>query len=105
MISGLVERRTPFALLRLAGMPLAKLRAVLVLEAAAPLVAVAALSAVLGMLVAQLLIRSIRTIEVPLPDLGVAALLAVATLGAIGVVLAAMPMVGRITGAEANRFE
>ena len=105
VISGLVERRTPFALLRLAGMPLAKLRAVLVLEAAAPLVAVAALSAVLGMLVAQLLIRSIRTIEVPLPDLGVAALLAVATLGAIGVVLAAMPMVGRITGAEANRFE
>ena len=48
VISGLVERRTPFALLRLAGMPLDRLRAVLVLEAAAPLVAVAALSAVLG---------------------------------------------------------
>lgn len=105
VISGLVERRTPFALLRLAGMPLARLRAILVLEAAAPLVAVAALSAVLGMLVAQLLIRAIPTREVPLPDLGVAVLLAVATAGALAVVLAAMPMVGRITGSEANRFE
>ncbi len=105
VISGLVERRTPFALLRLAGMPLERLRAVLVLEAAAPLVAVAALSAVLGMAVAQLVIRSIPTREVPLPDVGVVGLLTVATLGAIAVVLAAMPMVGRITGSDANRFE
>jgi hypothetical protein len=105
VISGLVERRTPFALLRLAGLPLARLRAVLVLEAAAPLVAVATLSALLGMLVTQLLLRALPTREIPLPDLGVAALLAVATAGAIAVVLAAMPLVGRITGAEANRFE
>ena len=105
VISGLVERRTPFALLRLAGLPLARLRAILVLEAAAPLVAVAALSAVLGMLVAQLVIRAIPATEAPLPDVGVAGLLAVATAGAIAVVLAAMPLVGRITGAEANRFE
>jgi hypothetical protein len=105
VISGLVERRTPFALLRLAGLPLARLRAILVLEAAAPLVAVATLSAVLGMLVTQLLLRALPTREIPLPDLGVAVLLAVATAGAIAVVLAAMPLVGRITGAEANRFE
>jgi hypothetical protein len=105
VISGLVERRTPFALLRLAGMPITRLRAILVLEAAAPLVAVAALSAVLGMLVAQLVIRAIPAREAPLPDVGVAGLLAVATAGAIAVVLAAMPLVGRITGAEANRFE
>jgi predicted lysophospholipase L1 biosynthesis ABC-type transport system permease subunit len=105
VISGLVERRTPFALLRLAGLPLARLRAVLVLEAAAPLVAVATLSAVLGMFVTQLLLRALPTREIPLPDLGVAVLLAVATAGAIAVVLAAMPLVGRITGAEANRFE
>jgi hypothetical protein len=32
-------------------------------------------------------------------------LLGIATFGAIAVVLVAMPMVGRITGAEANRFE
>ena len=40
--------------------------------------------------------------RVPTRDL---VLLGVATLGAITVVLVAMPMVGRITGAEANRFE
>ena len=75
VISGLVERRTPFALLRLAGMPLARLRAVLVVEAAAPLVAVATLSAVLGTIVAQVVIRSIPTREVPSPDVGVVGLL------------------------------
>jgi hypothetical protein len=57
------------------------------------------------MLVAQLVIRAIPALDAPLPDLGVAGLLAVATAGAIAVVLAAMPLVGRITGAEANRFE
>jgi hypothetical protein len=40
--TGLVERRVPFALLRLAGTPLARLRLVLFLEAAAPLLAVSA---------------------------------------------------------------
>ncbi len=105
VISGLVERRTPFALLRLAGMPVARLRSVLVLEAAAPLVAVAALSAVLGMVVAQVVIRAVPTRDPPPPDASIVVLLAFATAGAIAVVLAAMPLVGRITGSEANRFE
>jgi hypothetical protein len=66
---------------------------------------VASLSAVLGMVIAQVVIQAVPSREAPLPDLGVARLLAVATLGPIAVVLAAMPMVGRITGAEASRFE
>ena len=40
--TGLVERQRPFALLRLSGLPLARLRAVLVVEAAIPLISVAA---------------------------------------------------------------
>lgn len=103
--TGLVERRRPFALLRLAGMPLARLRAVLLLEAAAPLVTIAALSALLGTAVAQALLRALPTRGVPPPDLGVVLLLAVGTAGALGVVLVAMPLADRLTRPESARFE
>jgi hypothetical protein len=105
VVTGLLERRIPFALLRLAGMPLARLRLVLLLEAAAPLVAVSALSALLGTLVIQLLLRSQSRISIPPPDLGVVALLAVAIVGALAVVAAALPLVGPITDTQETRFE
>ncbi len=103
--SGLVERRLPFALLRLSGIPLGRLRAVLLLEAAAPLVAVAILSALLGTVVAQVILRALRSGGSPGPDLGVIGLLTVATAGAMGVVMTAMPLVGRVTASESTRFE
>ncbi len=103
--SGLVERRLPFALLRLSGVPLGRLRAVVLLEAAAPLVTVAVLSALLGTAVAQVILRALPNGGSPSPDLGVLLLLAVATAGAMGVVLTAMPLVGRITATESTRFE
>jgi hypothetical protein len=105
VVTGLLERRIPFALLRLAGMPLARLRLVLLLEAAAPLVAISAVSALLGTLVIQVLLRSQSRISISPPDLGVAALVAVAIVGALAVVAAALPLVGPITDTEETRFE
>ena len=46
---GIIERKRPFALLRLSGMHLAELRRVALLEAAAPLLLIALASAVLGL--------------------------------------------------------
>ncbi len=103
--SGLVERRLPFALLRLGGVSVRRLQAVLLLEAAAPLVTVALLSAVLGAAVAQVLLHAIPSGGSPPPDPGVVVLLAIATAGAMSVVLTAMPLVGRVTATEATRFE
>lgn len=108
VVTGLLERRTPFALLRLAGMPVRRLQTVLLVEAAAPLAAVAVLSAVLGTLVAQLLIRAIlssRPIALPGPDFGVVSLLAVATASALAVVATVLPLVGPITDTQETRFE
>ncbi|MHB8959314.1 MAG: FtsX-like permease family protein [Candidatus Limnocylindrales bacterium] len=109
VITGLLERRTPFALLRLTGMSVRRLEAVLLLEAAAPLGAVALLSAVLGTGVAQLLIRILVAgrpgIVVPGPDLGLVALLTAASAGALGVVAAALTLVPRITDTDATRFQ
>jgi hypothetical protein len=104
VITGLVERRRPFALLRLAGMPLRRLKAVLLLEAAAPLIAVAALSALLGVGVAQLLFRSFSAGFVT-PDPSIVGLLTIAVAGALGVVALAMPLVDSLTGTQATRFE
>ncbi|MHB8959198.1 MAG: FtsX-like permease family protein [Candidatus Limnocylindrales bacterium] len=103
--TGLVERRVPFALLRLAGMPLGRLRLVLLLEASAPLVAVSAVSAVLGTLVVQVLLRAQSGIPVPPPDLGGLVLLAVAVSASLGIVAAALPLVGPVTSTSETRFE
>jgi hypothetical protein len=109
VVTGLLERRMPFALLRLAGMPVRRLQAVLLVEAAAPLAAVAVLSAVLGTLVAQLLIRAILAsradLSLPVLDGGVVGLLIVAMASALAVVAAALPLVGPITETQETRFE
>ncbi len=55
---GLAERKRPFSLLRLAGAPLAMLRRVIALEAAAPLLITALASIGVGLLTAQLFLRA-----------------------------------------------
>ncbi len=68
---GLVERKRPFALLRLAGMPLRQLHRVVLAEAAAPLLVVAAASVVLGFAVNEILILAIGgNLSFHLPTLG-----------------------------------
>ena len=103
---GLLDRRRPFALLRLSGVPLRNLRSVVLLEAAAPLVAVAALSAVLGVFVSQLLLRLVAgNTSVPLPDASLAILLLAGVAGALAIVAGMLPLVGPLTDLEETRFE
>jgi hypothetical protein len=103
---GLLDRRRPFALLRLSGVPLRNLRSVVMLEAAAPLVGVAILSAMLGVLVSQLLLRLVSgNGAVPLPDLSLGALLVVGVAGALAIVAGMLPLVGPLTDLEETRFE
>jgi hypothetical protein len=101
----LIDRRRPFALLRLGGVPLGHLRSVLVLEAAAPLITVALLSAALGVAVCQILLRVTVGSEVPLPDASLPALLIVGVGAALAIVAAALPLVGPVTDLEETRFE
>ena len=58
MAGAIVERRQAFAQLRLAGTRLSELRRVVMAEAAAPLLIVAAASVALGMLVAALVLAA-----------------------------------------------
>ena len=58
VIAGLTDRKRPFSLLRLAGAPVGLLRRVVALESSVPLLAVAIVSAALGLLVAELFLNS-----------------------------------------------
>jgi FtsX-like permease family len=102
---GLLDRRRPFALLRQSGVELRQLRLVLLLEAAAPLIAVAVLSCALGVLTSQLLLRMAAGNNVPLPDPSVAVLLIASVAGALAIVAAALSIVGPVTSLEETRFE
>jgi hypothetical protein len=104
---GLLDRRRPFALLRLSGVTLRELRAVLFLEAAAPLITIAAVSSLLGVAVCQmlLLVDVSDGANVPLPDASLALLVGGGVAGALAIVSAALPLVGPVTDLEETRFE
>ena len=102
----LLDRRRPFALLRLSGVTLHNLRSVLFLEAAGPLIAVAILSGILGVIVSQLLLRlAAGNPSVPLPDASLPILLLAGVAGALAIVLGTLPLVGPLTDIEETRFE
>ncbi|WP_030435656.1 FtsX-like permease family protein [Actinoplanes subtropicus] len=102
---GLVERRRPFALLRLAGARPADLRRVLLAELATPLLTIALVSAALGLALAALVVHATGTAWRP-PDpaywaaLGGGVLVAAALSAAI-----AFPLSGRLTAPATVRFE
>jgi hypothetical protein len=101
----LIERRRPFALLRLTGMPLRSLRRVVLLEAAVPLVGLAVVSATGGLLTAELLLRALRGTTMRLPGTPYALTLLAGIVGALAVVMATMPLLRRISAPENARSE
>ena len=103
--TGVLERRRQYALLRSAGMPASRLRVLVLLQAGAPLVAVSAFSAALGIGVTQVVLRLAHAPTVPLPDASLAVTLGVSLLGAMAVVAAMLPPLERLTRPEAVRLE
>jgi hypothetical protein len=101
----IVERKQPFALLRLTGTRLSDLRRIVLAEAAAPLLAVATASVALGLAVAALVLATgiDRPFAMPGPSYWLAL---VAGLGvALLVVLATLPLLSRLTALDSTRFE
>ena len=103
---GIVERKRPFALLRLAGTQLGDLRRIVLAEAAAPLLMVTAASVALGFLASVLVLKAggpARAFTMPGPGYWEA--LAGGLLAALGVVLATLPLLSRLTALDTARFE
>jgi len=102
--TGLLERRRSFALLRLAGVPLAVLRRSAVLELVVPLVAASGAAALLGVLVGRLVGLAAGSDQaVPWVTLGGPLALGVLVATALGCL--ALPLIGRVTDGDATRFE
>jgi hypothetical protein len=103
--AGLTDRKIPFSLLRLTGVPLGLLRRVVAIETAVPLVIVAVASAGAGLLAADLFLRSQfgETMRSP----GTAYYLSVLAgiILSLAIIACTLPLLGRITGPEAARTE
>jgi hypothetical protein len=104
-VAGLSERRRPFSLLRLTGVPLGVLRRVVVLETAAPLVVIALGSATVGLVTSQLFLRSQLGLTLRLPGVGYFAIVIGGLVGAFAVIGSTLPLLNRITRLEDARME
>lgn len=100
---GLAERRRPFSLLRLTGAPLAMLRRVVLLEAAAPLLLAALVSAGVGLLAAHLFLRAQLSETLRPPGAQYYLLITAGLVASLAVIASTLPLLRRLTGPETAR--
>ncbi len=104
-MTGLLERRREYTFLRAAGMPVSRLRVLVLLQAGVPLVVVSGCSALLGVVVAQAILRMSTVAEVPMPDPSLVGVLGVSLAAAMAVVMATLPAVDGLTRPTSLRSE
>lgn len=105
MASGVSERRRPFGLLRVAGVPLRTLRKVVALETAAPLVVISLSAALLGLLTAELFLRAQLGLTLRAPGLAYALIVAGGLTGSLAVIALTLPLLNRLTRPQDVRME
>ena len=103
--AGLAERRRPFSLLRLTGVPRKLLHRVVTLESALPLFIVAAVSIVVGLLAAALYLHSQVGLAFSLPGFSYWATVIGGLAVSMAIIAATFPILDRITGPEVARNE
>jgi len=103
----LVERKRPFTLLRVTGTPTSALYRVVFTEAVLPLVSATVIAGGLGYLIAVLTVSKLAPAGTPVPVPGHAYYLTMATglIASLLVILASLPLLGRITSPDRVRFE
>ncbi len=102
---GLIERKRPFSLLRLAGAPLGVLRRVVGLESAAPLLVTAVASVGAAFLAAHLFLRAQLRETLQAPGWAYYVIIATGLLASLAVIASTLPLLNRITGPETARNE
>ena len=104
-LAGISDRKRPFSLLRLTGVPVGILRRVVALEAALPLVVAAVLVTVVGLLGAELFLRSQLDVSIRWPGLLYWLVVVIGIVVSLGLLVSTFPLIERITGPEAARSE
>jgi len=103
--AGLTDRKRPFSLLRLTGVPLGILRRVIALESAVPLVVIAIISAGTGLLGAALFLRSQFDVSFQPPGMQYYLIVLAGLVASLGIIASILPLLQRITGPEVARNE
>jgi cell division protein FtsX len=101
--AGLGERKRPFSLLRLTGVPIALLRRVVALESALPLLLVATVSIVVGLVSAALYLHSQVGITFRIPGIGYWATVLGGLAASLAIIASTFPLLNRMTGPEVAR--
>ncbi len=101
--AGLGERKRPFSLLRLTGVPLGVLRRIVALESALPLLIVAAVSVVVGLVSAALYLHSQVGISFRIPGIGFWATVLGGLAASLAIIASTFPLLNRMTGPEVAR--
>jgi hypothetical protein len=101
--AGMGERKRPFSLLRLTGVPLGVLRRIVALESALPLVIVAAVSIVVGLVSAALYLHSQVDIPFRIPGISYWATVLGGLFASLAVIASTFPLLNRMTGPEVAR--
>jgi hypothetical protein len=105
IVAGLGERKRPFSLLRLTGVPTALLHRVVGLESALPLLLVAAVSIVVGLVSAALYLHSQVGIAFSIPGIAYWATVLGGVAASLTIIASTFPILNRITGPEVARNE
>ena len=103
--AGLTDRKRPFSLLRLTGVPLRLLRGVVTLESAVPLIVAAAIAAGAGLLAADLFLHAQFSVSLRSPGTTYYLSVIAGLLISLGAIATTLPLLNRITGPETARNE
>ncbi len=101
--AGLGERKRPFSLLRLTGVPLGVLRGVVALESALPLLLVAIVSIVVGLMAAALYLHSQVGIAFHTPGMEYWVTVIGGLAASLAIIASTFPLLKRMTGPEVAR--
>jgi len=103
--AGLGERKRPFSLLRLAGVPMATLYRVVTVEGALPLVLTATVSIIVGLASAALYLHSQVGIAFHVPGIGYWTIILAGMAASLAIIASTFPLLKRMTGPEVARNE
>jgi hypothetical protein len=105
VMTATLDRRRQFVFLRSTGMPVSGLHATILLQAAAPLIVVAAFSGLLGVVVGMVVLSVAGAPVVAFPDPALLLTLALSLAVAMGIVALTLPPLERLTRPAAVRHE
>lgn len=105
VVTGLNDRRRPFSLLRLAGVPLRLLRRVVIMESTLPLLLGTAVALAAGFAAAYLFLRSQLAETLQPPEVSYYVAVTAGLVGSLAVIASTLPLLDRWTGPESARNE